>query len=60
VGPQKIRWPGRKPADGKFHTAFPTWREFWDAPGLADAPVKPVAPERFLRAMLRDQPIPER
>jgi len=60
VGPQKIRWPGRKPVDGKFHDAFPTYKEFWEAQSLADTPVTAVVPEHFLRTMLRDQPIPER
>jgi len=60
TGPQKIRWPGRKAIDGKFHDSFPTYAAFWAKDSLADEPVMPVDPDKFLRTMLRDQPIPER
>jgi ketosteroid isomerase-like protein len=59
IGPQKVRWPGARPVDGAFHARFPAYDEFWTR-RLGDEPVKAVDPARFLRTMLRDQPIPER
>lgn len=52
VGPLKMRWPGRKPYEGGFHTAFPSWDAFWARSGGLDGPVPEPAPfDGFLKRM---------
>lgn len=54
-GDNKMRWPDRDPYEGEFHSLFPSWRAFWDAPATDELPsVAPPAPlEQFLNTMRR-------
>lgn len=53
TGTNKVRWPGRAPADGPFHAPFPSYQAFLDVLSTADEPVVDVPRDRFLRIMLR-------
>jgi ketosteroid isomerase-like protein len=56
VGPQKLRWPNHAPAEGTWHSYFPSWAEFWADPGKDVAPVAaPAPPEKFLDTMRRGE-----
>jgi uncharacterized protein (TIGR02246 family) len=59
TGPLKMRWPGGERAEGNFHSAFPSWREFWRRDGAPDGPVPDPAPlDGFLAAMRRGSAAP--
>ncbi len=60
IGNLKVRWPGRKWADGNFQERFPAYQAFWAKDSVADEAIAPVERDKFLRFMLRNQPIPER
>lgn len=56
AGPKKLRWPGHEPAEGAWHTHFPSWDEFWADPALDRAPVPPpAAQDKFLDTMRRGE-----
>ena len=60
VGPHKLRWAGEERQDGAFHSAFPSWEEFWRAdPGRLDAPVPaPAAAGEWIRSLRRSAEAP--
>ncbi|MBS0349478.1 MAG: nuclear transport factor 2 family protein [Proteobacteria bacterium] len=61
IGERKMRWPGREPYDGSFHSLFPSWQAFWaQRPDKDSLPeVAPAAPlEGFLANLRRDAPDP--
>ncbi len=55
IGDQKMRWPGREPYNGAWHTLWPSWEAFWQNPptGLADV-AEPAPVEQFLNRMRGD------
>ncbi|MGI9293968.1 MAG: nuclear transport factor 2 family protein [Pseudomonadales bacterium] len=59
IGEQKMRWPGREPYDGAWHSLWPSWEEFWKNPpsGLPDV-AEPAPVEQFLYRMRRDSKAP--
>jgi len=59
-GEKKLRWAGQDWNEGSFHSAFPSWKEFWEhTDKSANDPVKPPAPlYRFLETIRRGQPPP--
>lgn len=58
VGDRKIRWPGAEPIEGTFHSAFPSWQEFWANPDIGEHPLRPAAAESFIQALRRGLPLP--
>ena len=60
LGDRKIRWPGREPYAGGWHSIWPSWREFWDNPpeGLPEV-AAPAPAEEFLQQMRRNTPDPK-
>ena len=55
LGDRKMRWPGREPYDGGWHSIWPSWRRFWDQPpddadGLPDV-AEPARADAFLETM---------
>lgn len=61
LGDSKMRWPGREWYEGSFHSAFPSWQEFWDGYDKeGDLPIKPPAPlYRFLHTIRRGLDTPK-
>lgn len=59
IGEQKMRWPGREPYNGAWHSLWPSWEEFWKNPpsGLSDV-AEPAPVEQFLYRMRRDSKAP--
>lgn len=59
LGDRKMRWPGREPYEGGWHSIWPSWQEFWNHPphGLPEV-AAPAPLEGFLKAMRRDSPDP--
>lgn len=54
IGSRKMRWPGREPYEGAFHSLFPSWREYWDRGKPAEGPLAEPAPlEAFIETMRR-------
>jgi hypothetical protein len=60
VGPNKLRWPGRRAAEGAFHDAFASWERFTaDPSAVADLPVvEPSAPDRFIDSLRAGAAVP--
>lgn len=59
VGERKLRIPGRQWAEGAYHDAFPSWREFWEDLSYEDKPVRaPAELYRFLETFRRGEPAP--
>lgn len=59
VGERKLRIPGREWAEGAYHDAFPSWREFWEDLEYGDKAVRAPAPlYRFLESFRRGEPAP--
>ncbi len=53
-GEAKLRWEGMEWQTGGFHSAFPTWAEFWDGVDHSEEPVRPPAPLfRFINELRR-------
>ncbi len=59
IGEKKMRWPGRDPYDGGWHSIWPSWQDFWDNPpaGLEALPqvAAPAPLGEFLQKMRRGQ-----
>lgn len=55
IGARKMRWPGREPYEGGFHSLFPSWKEFWARRAEDDgaALAEPAPLERFIETMRR-------
>lgn len=59
VGNRKMRWPGREPYEGGFHSLFPSWEAFWKRKGAPEGPVPEPAPfDGYIKAMRRDAKAP--
>lgn len=60
-GEAKLRWPGREWAEGGYHSAFPSWQDFWDGVDPeGKEPVKPPAPlYEFLKNFRRSDDMPK-
>lgn len=57
IGDRKIRWPGREPYEGGWHSFWPSYREFWDRDGDHDGDVPAAATiDEFLARMRRGAP----
>lgn len=59
LGDRKMRWPGREPYNGAWHSLWPSWEEFWNNPpdDLPDV-AEPAPVEQFLYRMRRDSKTP--
>ncbi len=59
IGDQKMRWPGREPYNGAWHTLWPSWEAFWqNAPAGVTDVAEPAPVEQFLNRMRGDSKPP--
>ena len=62
IGDMKMRWPGREPYEGTFHSLFPSWKNFWlerPDPDLLPEVAEPAPLEAFLKTMRGDTKAPK-
>ena len=60
LGPKRVRWPGKPPAEGNWHESFASWKEFWADPDIGNKPPAPAAgPDKFIETMRRGSALPK-